>query len=117
MLTTSSVSEEKKTDFLHMLDVASRRLTCQEHEVDDELYVYRSDPERYHPEYWNPAQRYSLRGVSLSKDLMYMCTREPELIDMGDEPALKDKWWRIETLSDPSSPPKVEVSLQPPIDS
>ena len=112
ILTTSVVSEEKKTDFLHMLDVVSKRLTCQEHEADDELYVYRSDPEKYHPEYWNPSQGYSLRGVSLSKDLMYVCTRQPELIDAGDEPTMKDQWWRIETSSNPSSPAKLEVSLR-----
>lgn len=92
-----------------MLDVVSKRLTCQEHEADDELFVYRSNPEKYHPEYWNPTQKYSLRGVSLSRESAYVCTREADLIDMGEEHNTRDQWWRIETPSDPSSPPKVEV--------
>jgi len=58
---------------------------------------------------------YSLRGVSISKNTMYVCRRaEPDLIDMdldGDgENAKSDQWWRIHYAPMGASPVTVEVS-------
>ncbi|APA07778.1 hypothetical protein sscle_03g025480 [Sclerotinia sclerotiorum 1980 UF-70] len=57
--------------------------------------------------------RYTLRGVSLTKETTYICTRiEPDLIDMGlsdDErvPPSDGQWWKIDYSS--SSPPQITV--------
>ncbi len=110
MVTLFTVCTEKREEFVEMLEVISKRLTCQEHEADDARYVYRSNPEVYHPEYWNPSQKYSLRGVALTNELTYVCVREePDLIDMGEEPKPIDQWWKLEYSLNNSSPATVEV--------
>ncbi|EMR63837.1 putative ubiquitin interaction domain-containing protein [Eutypa lata UCREL1] len=108
-----AVCHEKKEEFMEMLEVISKRLTCQEHEAADERFVYRSNPEVYHPEYWNPSQKYSLRGVALSDEVTYVCIRgETDLIDMGEESNPNDQWWKIDYSSKNPSPATVEkVSL------
>lgn len=105
------VCHEKKEEFMEMLEVISKRLTCQEHEATDERFVYRSNPEVYHPEYWNPSQKYSLRGVALSDEVTYVCIRgETDLIDMGEE-SNPNQWWKIDYSSKNPSPATVEVCL------
>lgn len=100
------VCEEKREICRGKLDVVSKRLTCQEWEADDELFVYRSKPEAYHPEYWNPTQSYTLRGVAVTSELAFVCTREEPSADGG----IKDQWWQIDCASSNGLAPKVEVS-------
>ncbi|RYP61005.1 hypothetical protein DL771_010290 [Monosporascus sp. 5C6A] len=107
-----AVYREMQEEFLEQLEVISKRLTCQEHEVDDERFVYRNDPEAYHPEYWNPSQKYLLRGVALG-EVTYVCVRgEPDLIDMGQESKSNDQWWKIECPDNMSPATFEKVSLE-----
>lgn len=60
--------------------------------------------------------RYSLRGVSTTKNTFYLCKRaEPDLIDMDlddDEPkSNRDQWWRIHFASSGPNPVTVEVGI------
>jgi hypothetical protein len=93
-----------------MLQEISERLTYRKHEADEECSVHHSDTEGYRPDYWNPTHEYFLRGVALTSDLSYVCTREePSLIDYGEEPKLKDQWWKMLYSANEPSPAKVEV--------
>lgn len=106
------VCQEKREEFVEKLEVISKRLTCQEDEAEDERFIYRSNPEAYHPEYWNPSQKYSLRGVALTTELTYVCIRgEADLIDMGEGSKPNDQWWKIEYTSSNPSPATIEVCL------
>jgi hypothetical protein len=60
--------------------------------------------------------RYTLRGISTSKDIMYICTQaEPDLIDMDlnrDQAKPNgDQWWRIIYSTSGSAAFSVEVSF------
>ncbi|RYP05158.1 hypothetical protein DL765_009920 [Monosporascus sp. GIB2] len=111
-ITVNVVYKEIQGEFLEQLEVLSKRLTCQEHEVDDERFVHRNDPEAYHPEYWNPSQEYLLRGVALD-EVTYVCVRgEADLIDIGQESKPNDQWWKIECPDDTSPPTFEKVSLE-----
>ncbi|OTB11428.1 hypothetical protein K445DRAFT_322014 [Daldinia sp. EC12] len=110
--------EELKADLANLADakkayydsikVISKRLTCQENEVDDEEYVFRSTP-AYHPEYWNPTNPYTLRGVALTNELAYVCVRrDPQLIEIDEAPAPLDQWWKIGYASGETNPIKTE---------
>ncbi|KAI1342667.1 hypothetical protein F5Y15DRAFT_373540 [Xylariaceae sp. FL0016] len=91
------------------LEVIRKRLTCQEHEVDNELYVFRSNPEAYRPDYWNPKHKYTLRGVALTKELAYVCVREPaDLMDLGDTATPIDQWWKIGFAPNDANPVTTE---------
>ncbi|KAI0004023.1 hypothetical protein F4779DRAFT_621564 [Xylariaceae sp. FL0662B] len=101
--------KSKIEEYRGYLEVISKRLTCQEHEVDDEQFVFRANPDAYHPEYWNPTQKYSLRGVALTNELAYVCVRqEPALINFEEAPLLTDQWWRIGYAEGDASPVKTE---------
>ncbi|RYO89261.1 hypothetical protein DL762_003284 [Monosporascus cannonballus] len=111
-ITVNVVYKEIQEEFLEQLEVLSKRLTCQEHEVDDERFVHRNDPEAYHPEYWNPSQKYLLRGVALG-EVTYVCVRgEADLIDIGQESKPNDQWWKIECPDDTSPTTFEKVSLE-----
>ncbi|KAI5862927.1 hypothetical protein GGS23DRAFT_570200 [Durotheca rogersii] len=105
--------DEESEEYIEMMDVVRKRLTCQEHEVDD-VFVSRSTPQ-YRPEYWNPTRKYSLRGVALSRELAYVSVREEvELMDIdAGEPMSKDQWWKIGYAASDASPVKTErVTLE-----
>ncbi|KAI2473852.1 hypothetical protein F4781DRAFT_379131 [Annulohypoxylon bovei var. microspora] len=90
------------------MKVISKRLTCQEDEVDDQNFVFRSTP-AYNPEYWNPTHRYTLRGVGLTTELAYVCVRQDaEPTDTTDEHKPKDQWWKIGYSSTDGAPVKTE---------
>lgn len=62
-----------------------------------------------------PTHKYTLRGVSTTKNTMYIRrTAEIDLIDMGldnDEASSNgDQWWRIDYSPSGSNPVTVEVS-------
>ncbi|KAI0600380.1 hypothetical protein F4775DRAFT_545592 [Biscogniauxia sp. FL1348] len=103
----------KKEEWNESLEVVGKRLTCQEDEADDELYVFRSHPEAYRPEYWNPTQKYLLRGVALTNELAYVSVRQkPDLIDLGQNATPEDQWWKIGYAANDANPIKtVEVTL------
>jgi hypothetical protein len=59
--------------------------------------------------------KYTLRGVSTSKDTMYICRQAtPDLIDIDLEDDNSrprgDQWWRIHYATSDSKPVNVEVS-------
>ncbi|KAL7625306.1 hypothetical protein AAE478_004522 [Parahypoxylon ruwenzoriense] len=104
--------EEELEEYVEMMEVVRKRLTCPEHEADD-FSVSRSTPQ-YRPEYWNPTQKYSLRGVALSNELAYVCIREDtEPMDVDGESTSKDQWWKIGYTASDASPVKTEkVTLE-----
>lgn len=106
------VCEERRTEYYKLLRVVGKRLTCQEAEADDSEFVFSSDPDAYHPEYWNPTHKYLLRGVALTPELSYMCVREPEdLIQVDDTQAPgQDQWWKVVAAANDTAPATVEVS-------
>ncbi|KAI1503624.1 hypothetical protein F5X99DRAFT_375012 [Biscogniauxia marginata] len=100
--------KDKKEEWNEYLEVIGKRLTCQEHEADDELFVFRSQPS-YRPEYWNPTQKYLLRGVALTNELAYVCVRhEPDLIDLDQHMEPEEQWWKIGYASNDASPIKTQ---------
>lgn len=82
------------------------RLTLQE---VSKLYTEPSnDPEK------PPHYRYTLRGISTTKEILYVCRQaEPDLISMdvdSDDPKVsEEQWWRISYGSSGSNPVVVEV--------
>ncbi|KAI2623176.1 hypothetical protein GGR54DRAFT_596851 [Hypoxylon sp. NC1633] len=103
----AGLAEAKKV-YVNCKKVVTKRLTCQEHEVDDEGFVFRSSPS-YHPEYWNPTNKYCLRGVALTSELAYVCVRQednPQNVD--GSPKSRDQWWKIGYSSGDASPIKTE---------
>ncbi|KAI8956460.1 hypothetical protein F5Y11DRAFT_353733 [Daldinia sp. FL1419] len=99
---------EAKQAYHDAMKVISKRLTCQEHEVDDNDYVFRSTP-AYHPEYWNPTNKYTLRGVALTKELAYVCVRQDnESMEVDGVPRDLDQWWKIGYSSSEANPIKTE---------
>ncbi|KAI1462291.1 hypothetical protein F4805DRAFT_410089 [Annulohypoxylon moriforme] len=107
----AKISKARKF-YADSLEVISKRLTCQEDEVDDEKYVFRSTP-AYNPEYWNPTHKYCLRGVALTSELAYVCVRQDlESADTGEEPKPRDQWWKIGYSSTDRNPIKTEKVTQ-----
>lgn len=106
------VCEERRTEYYKLLRVVGKRLTCQEAEANDAEFVFSSDSDAYHPEYWNPTHKYLLRGVALTPELSYMCVREPEdLIQVDDTQAPgQDQWWKVVAPANDTAPATVEVS-------
>ncbi|KAI8623694.1 hypothetical protein F5Y19DRAFT_350962 [Xylariaceae sp. FL1651] len=101
--------ERKKEELMGYLEVVRKRLTCQEHEADDDLFVFRSHGDAYRPEYWNPSKEYSLRGVALTHELSYVCVREAvNSTNLLDTPAARDQWWKIGYVASDASPIKSE---------
>ncbi|KAI1096773.1 hypothetical protein F5B19DRAFT_434444 [Rostrohypoxylon terebratum] len=93
------------------LKVISKRLTCQEHEVADATFVFRSTS-AYNPEYWNPTYKYFLRGVALTSELAYVCVRQDvESADPDVQPKPKDQWWKIGYSSTDGTPIKTEKAI------
>lgn len=94
------------------LDVVRKRLTCQEHEAEDDLFVFRSDGDAYRPEYWNPSTKYLLRGVATTADVAYVCVRDVEdPFNPGENPVAKDQWWKVGYVKSDASPIKSEVGI------
>lgn len=54
--------------------------------------------------------KYLLRGIATSPDVVYVCKREPEqLIDLEDGPRSRDQWWRLAYVAhDVDEPVKAE---------
>ncbi|CAJ2507634.1 Uu.00g088200.m01.CDS01 [Anthostomella pinea] len=101
--------KDKKEELTGCLQVIRKRLTCQEHEADDDLFVFRSNPDAYQPEYWNPTRKFMLRGIALTRDLAYVCVRhEPDLVDIDGQAKPMDQWWKIGYAADEASPIKTE---------
>ncbi|KAK5630950.1 hypothetical protein RRF57_006665 [Xylaria bambusicola] len=88
-----------------------KRLTCQEHEADNDLFVFRSQ-DAYRPEYWNPSTKYLLRGVATTSDVAYVCVREDSQFNLFSEtmPVAKDQWWKVGYVASDASPIKCEVT-------
>ncbi|KXJ93007.1 hypothetical protein Micbo1qcDRAFT_232654 [Microdochium bolleyi] len=105
-----AVCEERRAEYHKLLRAVGKRLTCQETEADDAEFVFSSQPEAYHPEYWNPTHKYLLRGVALTPELSYTCVREPDdLIQVDDtQAASKDQWWKIVAPTNDVTPATVE---------
>ncbi|KAI0140569.1 hypothetical protein GGR57DRAFT_509343 [Xylariaceae sp. FL1272] len=97
LYTTTYEQEKERLD--GYLDVVRKRLTCQEHEANDELFVFRADKVAYHAEYWNPCRRYLLRGVVLSKELSYVCVRSGSAQDEAS-----DQWWKMDCSEGDATP-------------
>lgn len=94
------------------LDVVRKRLTCQEHEVDNDLFVFSSDIDAYRPEYWDPSTKYLLRGVATTSEVAYVCIRDVEdLANPGENSRTKDQWWKIGYVKSDASPIKSEVGI------
>jgi hypothetical protein len=60
---------------------------------------------------WRPVHRYTLRGVTASPDVMYVCRRaEPDLMEMdGASSPPTDEWWKLGYVTDDDDPIKAEV--------
>ncbi|KAI1415145.1 hypothetical protein F5Y13DRAFT_156740 [Hypoxylon sp. FL1857] len=99
---------EAKEEYSKYMKIIAKRLTCQEDEADDENFVFRSTP-AYHPEYWNPTNKYSLRGVALTSELAYVCVRQgADSMDTDGSPKSKDQWWKIGYSPSDATPVKAE---------
>ncbi|KAI1391065.1 uncharacterized protein F4822DRAFT_171209 [Hypoxylon trugodes] len=98
---------EAKEAYWDSMRIVAKRLTCQEDEVDDS-FIFRSTP-AYHPEYWNPTMKYSLRGVGLTSELAYVCVRQDAgSMDVDGVSESKDQWWKIGYSANDASPIKTE---------
>ncbi|KAI0875516.1 hypothetical protein GGS24DRAFT_499735 [Hypoxylon argillaceum] len=101
--------EQKKEELNTYLDVIRRRLTCQEDEVDDDLFVFRSHSDAYRPEYWDPSTKYLLRGVATTSEIAYVCVRDVgDLANPGENSGVRDQWWKIGYVKSDASPIKSE---------
>ncbi|KAI0391272.1 hypothetical protein F5Y17DRAFT_441348 [Xylariaceae sp. FL0594] len=100
---------QTREDLKGYLDVVRKRLTCTEDEADDDLFVFRSNPDAYRPEYWNPSQKYLLRGVATTHELAYVCVRdEGDKPDPAETTTARDQWWKIGYVKTDASPIKAE---------
>lgn len=65
-------------------------------------------PGRPHPMTCN---KYLLRGVATSSDVVYVCQRaDANLIELADEPSNpSDQWWRLAYIATEEQPVKAEV--------
>ncbi|TGJ83936.1 hypothetical protein E0Z10_g4835 [Xylaria hypoxylon] len=105
----STECEQKKQELNRYLDVVRKRLTCQEREADNDLFVFRSHGDAYRPEYWDPSMKYLLRGVATTAEVAYVCVRDVEgSLDSGENPVVKDQWWKIGYVKSDASPIKSE---------
>ncbi|KAI0533054.1 hypothetical protein GGR58DRAFT_138375 [Xylaria digitata] len=101
--------QQKKEKLNRCLDVVRKRLTCQEDEADDDLFVFRSHRSAYRPEYWNPSTKYLLRGVATTNEVAYVCVRDvDDPLNPGENPVVKDQWWKIGYVKSDASPIKSE---------
>ncbi|KAI1424375.1 hypothetical protein F5Y12DRAFT_715323 [Xylaria sp. FL1777] len=101
--------QEKKQELNRYLDVVRKRLTCQEHEADDDLFVFRSHGDAYRPEYWNPSTKYLLRGVATTTEVAYVCVRDVEdPFNSEANSVTKDQWWKVGYVKSDASPIKSE---------
>ncbi|KAI0381757.1 hypothetical protein F5Y04DRAFT_254284 [Hypomontagnella monticulosa] len=110
--------EKLKADFENLAELRqmylegiariSKRLTCKEHEADNDRFVFRGTS-AYNPEYWNPTHKYSLRGVALTSELSYVCVREyDDSVVIDGEPMRRDQWWKIAYYSNDATPIKTQ---------
>ncbi|KAI0431861.1 hypothetical protein F5Y09DRAFT_303600 [Xylaria sp. FL1042] len=101
--------QDKRQELNHYLNVVRKRLTCQEHEANNDLFVFRSHGDAYHPEYWNPSAKYFLRGVATTADVAYVCVRDVEdPSNPGENSIVKEQWWKIGYVKSDASPIKSE---------
>ncbi|KAF2964929.1 hypothetical protein GQX73_g8654 [Xylaria multiplex] len=96
--------QQKKAKLNRCLDIVRKRLTCQEHEADDKLFVFRSNRNAYRPEYWNPSTKYLLRGVATTTEVAYVCVRDVECPNSGAIPVVKEQWWKVGYVKSDASP-------------
>lgn len=72
------------------------------------LYTVPSDEQN-----WHPTHSYTLRGITNSHDVCYVCVRaEPDLMEVeGGEgsSATRDQWWKLAYIADDEEPIKAEV--------
>ncbi|GAP84006.2 putative ubiquitin interaction domain-containing protein [Rosellinia necatrix] len=101
--------EQQKEELNRHLEVVRKRLTCQEHEVEDDRFVFRSHNNAYRPEYWDPSTKYLLRGVATTSDVAYVCARDVEdSPNPNEHSTVKDQWWKIGYVKSDASPIKSE---------
>ncbi|KAJ8127329.1 hypothetical protein O1611_g6307 [Lasiodiplodia mahajangana] len=99
----------KREELNTYLDVVRKRLTCQEHEADDDQFVFRSSSDAYRPEYWNPSTKYFLRGVAPTAEVAYVCVRDiDDSASLGENSRARDQWWKIGYVKSDASPIKSE---------
>jgi hypothetical protein len=107
-------ANEKREDCRLALDAISKRLTCRVDEANadfDQKYIQSSDPEKFVPDYWNPTQKYLLRGVATTNEITYICVREEaDLIELEESPVTRDQWWKLQFAAGEANSVKVEVS-------
>ncbi|KAH8159148.1 hypothetical protein CIB48_g9099 [Xylaria polymorpha] len=102
-------SAQIKNELNSYLDVIRKRLTCQEDEVDNDTYVFRSASDAYRPEYWDPSIKYLLRGVATTPEVAYVCVRDVEdSSNPGEITVGKDQWWKVGYVKSDASPIKSE---------
>ncbi|KAI0205063.1 hypothetical protein F4808DRAFT_448173 [Astrocystis sublimbata] len=112
---TSAAYKTQREELTSYLNVVRKRLTCQEDEVDNERYIFRSDPGVYRPDYWDPVVKYSLRGVATTSDIAYVCVQEREKSHVpGEAPVVVDRWWQVGFVKDDVDDPvkQHEISLE-----
>ncbi|KAI3316909.1 hypothetical protein HD806DRAFT_516497 [Xylariaceae sp. AK1471] len=101
--------EQKKEELNGYLEVVRKRLTCQEHEAENDLFVFRANDGAYRPEYWNPSMKYLLRGVATTHELAYVCVRDEEdSSNITERSVARDQWWKIGYVKSDASPIKSE---------
>ncbi|KAI1121943.1 hypothetical protein F5Y10DRAFT_255215 [Nemania abortiva] len=101
--------KQKREELSAYLNVVRKRLTCQEHEADDDLFVFRSHGDAYRPEYWDPSVKYLLRGVAPTPEVAYVCVRDGEdSANPGETSRVRDQWWKIGYVKSDASPIKSE---------
>ncbi|KAJ2988476.1 hypothetical protein NUW58_g3956 [Xylaria curta] len=106
---TLAECEQTRKELNGYLDVVRKRLTCQEDEVDNDLFVFRPDAGAYHPEYWNPSTKYLLRGVATTPEVAYVCVRGMEDSSNPEEHlTARDQWWKVGYVKSDASPIKSE---------
>ncbi|KAH9904880.1 hypothetical protein F4778DRAFT_731087 [Xylariomycetidae sp. FL2044] len=104
-------SRARRDELLDSLQIVNKCLTSQENETGDEVYIHHV---AHNPEYWNPTQKYLLRGIALTKELSFMCVREEtEPLGLDNTPGFHDQWWRFGYEDNSESPVKLEkVTLE-----
>lgn len=95
-----------------------------EAELESELERYKAserfvgrlftDPARERPSELS-CKGYSLRGITTTKDVVYVCKRSEEpLIELGDVAEPRNQWWRLEHTANREQPVQAEVRQRHP---
>lgn len=105
----SNMLEGHSTLTLSILEIRARKANCEQ--------VFRKLSSRFtvpsEEEKWNPTHKYTLRGLSNSHDVFYVCIRaEPDLMEVegaDDAPVSRDQWWKLGYVEKDAEPVKTEV--------